>query len=383
MLSLFRSMPTLPAVVALCVAALPVPVQAQQTATIPILVPITGFLSLEGTSQRNGALLAVRRAPASVRVLAEVSDTGVSPDVAVNALERVVSRDKPLAVVASMLGTQMLAMLPVALEAKVPLVTVSGTARITELNNPYVFRFFPGDNVAKTAHVRYAVEELKKRRVALVYQTTAYGQSGRAEIVARLKRMGIEPVMQEALEVTIRDMSPAIGKVRQANPDVVLLHLHSQPTALFVRAAAQAKLGLPIVAGSAMHQPPTAALLEPAEMAGVCAESNASPVSGENEDMRMFLKIYRDAFGSDPDGFALGQYDGVMMVLDAIAKGAKTPADVTRALSTGTYKGLGMTYKSDGTGNMAHSAVILCYDGKSRIPRVVKRYDNVTGALGK
>ena len=356
---------------------------AQQTANIPILVPVTGFLSLEGASQRNGALLAMRRAPAGVKVNAEVSDTGVSPEVAVNALERVIGRDKPQAVVASMLGTQMLAMLPVALEAKVPLITVSGTARITELDNPYVFRFFPGDNVAKVAHVRYAVEELKKRRLALVYQTTAYGQSGRTEIVAQLKALGLEPVMQEALDVNIRDMSPAIGKVRQANPDAVLLHLHSQPTALFVRAAAQAKLNLPIVAGSAMHQPPTAALLEPAEMAGVCAETNAAPVAGDTPEMRTFLKLYRDEFATEPDGFALGQYDGVMMVLDAMAKGAKTAADVTKALATGTYKGLGMTYKSDGRGNMAHSAIIICYDGKTRTPRLAKRYDNVTGALGR
>lgn len=351
--------------------------------SVPVLVPITGFLSLEGASQRNGALLAMRRAPKGVNIKSEVSDTGTSPDVAVNALERVISRDKPTAVVASMLGTQMLAMLPVAQEARVPLLTVSGTARITELNNPYVFRFFPGDNVAKEAHVRYVVEDLGKKRIALVYQTTAYGQSGRNEILAKLKRLNLEPVMQEALEPTIRDMSPAINKVRAANPDVVLIHLHSQPTALFVRAAAQARLGLPIVAGSAMHQPPTAALLEPAELNGVCAETNASPVSGETAEMRAFLKLYRDEFAAEPDGFALGQYDAVMMMLEAAAKGARTPADVTKALGTNTYKGLGMTYKSDGKGNMAHSAVIVCYDGKSRVPKVAKRYDNVTGALGK
>lgn len=349
--------------------------------SVPVLVPITGFMSLEGASQRNGAMLAMRRAPKGVNIKSEVSDTGTSPDVAVNALERVISRDKPAAVVASMMGTQMLAMLPVAQEAKVPLLTVSGTARITELNNPYVFRFFPGDNVAKEAHVRYAVEDLGKKRVALVYQTTAYGQSGRNEILAKLKSLNLEPVMQEALEPTIRDMSPAINKVRAANPDVVLIHLHSQPTALFVRAAAQAKLGLPIVAGSGMHQPPTAALLEPAELNGVCAETNASPVSGETAEMRTFLKLYRDEFASEPDGFALGQYDAVMMMLEAAAKGARTPADMTKALGSNTFKGLAMTYKSDGKGNMAHSAVIICYDGKSRIPKVAKRYDNVTGVL--
>ena len=83
-----------------------------------------------------------------------------------------------IAVVASMLGTQMLAMLPVAQDAKVPLVTISGTAKITALGNPWVFRFFPGDSVVKVAHARYVVEVLGKEHPAIIYQNDAYGQSG-------------------------------------------------------------------------------------------------------------------------------------------------------------------------------------------------------------
>lgn len=348
---------------------------------VPILVPTTGVFAIEGGAQRNGALLGMRRAPKGVNVKAEVSDTAVAPDVAVNQFERVISRDKPQAVVASMIGIQLLAMLPLGQEAKVPMLTTSGTSRITELNNPWIFRFFPNDRLAKEIHVKYVVEELKKRRIALVYQTTAYGQSGRAEIVERLKKLGIEPVLAEALDITVRDMSPTINKIKAANPDVVMLHIHSQPTALFVRAAAQAKLGLPIVAGSAIHQPSTVKLVEPAELAGVCGETNASPVTADTPDMRTFLKLFRDEFATEPDGFAVAQYDGVQMMLDTVAKGAKTNDQIREALSKNVYKGLGMTYKSDGRGDMAHSGVIVCYDGKSRIPAIAKRYENLTGVL--
>ncbi len=365
------------------VAFLQAPAARAADVSVPVLVPVTGVFALEGGAQRNGALLAMRRAPKGVHVTGEVYDTAVAPDVGVQAFERAISKDKPIAVVASMIGIQLLAMLPVGNEAKIPMLTTSGTARITEMGNPWIFRFFPADPLAKEVHVRYVVEELKKKRIALVYQTTAYGQSGRTEIVERLKRLGMEPVMQEALELSTRDMSPTIGKIRAANPDVVMLHIHSAPTALFVRAAAQANLRLPIVAGSAIHQPTTAALVEPAELTGVCGETNASPISGESADMRTFLKLYREEFASEPDGFALGQYDGMMMMLDAVAKGATTPAQVQKALASNTYKGLGMTYKSDGKGNMAHSAVIVCYDGKTRIPKVARHYDNVTGVLAK
>lgn len=371
-----RARTVLARLLAASLLAAPLAASAQPNELVmPILVPITGFLSLEGTSQRNGALLALKNAPASVKVTTEVTDTGASPEGATTALERALSRGKVSAVTASMLGTQMLAMLPIALEAKVPLATVSGTADITEKNNPYVFRFFPGDAVAKGAHVRYVLETLGKKRVALVYQTTAYGQSGRKHIVELLKKAGIDPVMQEALEVSVKDMSPVIGKVQAAKPDVIMLHLHGGPSALFIKQAAASKVDLPIVAGSGMSQPSTVALLEPAELKGLCAETNASPVAGGSPEMERFLAQYRSEFKSDPDGFAVGQYDATSMVIDAVAKGAKTPEDVRKALSGNAFKGLAMTYKSDGKGNMANSAVIICYDGTSRTPKVAQRFD--------
>ena len=139
--------------------------------------------------------------------------------------------------------------------------------------------------------------------------------------------------------------------------------------------AAAAKMDLPIVSGSGLSQPSTVALLEPAELKGLCAETNASPVAGGTADMEKFLSQYRAEFKSEPDGFAVGQYDATSMIIDAVAKGAKTAEDVRKALSSGSFKGLAMTYKSDGKGNMASSAVIICYDGTSRTPKVAARYD--------
>jgi branched-chain amino acid transport system substrate-binding protein len=343
---------------------------------IPVLVPLTGFLSLEGTSQRNGAELALRQ---SEDVAFEVSDTATSPEVAVNAFARAVGEDDVVAVVAPMLGTQMLALVPLADEAGVPLLTVSGTAKITELGSANVFRFFPGDVVVKAAQARYAVEELGAKRPAIVYQTTAYGQSGHAELARNLKSLGAAPVFEEGIDVTVKDMLPVLSKVRAAGADVLLLHLHAGSTALAVRQARTMGLGLRIVAGSAMHQPSTAALLEPAELDGVCAESGSSPISGGGPAIEDFLARYRAAYRQEPDAFALGQYDGVRMALAAVADGARDAAGVRDWLATRRYDGLAMSYRSDGKGNMAHDAVIICYDGDDRIPRIVRRYENVTG----
>lgn len=352
-----------------------------ESVDIPILVPITGFISLEGTAQRNGAVQALETPPAGVSVSYEVSDTSTSPEVAVNALRRAISKGKPVAAAASIFGTQMLAMLPIAKRAGLPLITVSGTAKLTELGNPYIFRFFPGDAVVKVAHARYAVEELGAKRPAIIYQTTSYGQSGRAELARILTKLGAPPVFEEALSVKVKDMLPAITRARAAKADMLLLHLHSGSTALVVRQARGAGWDVPIVAGSAMHQPTTAALLRPAELKGVCAESASSPISESTADVKAFTAEFRKRFKTEPDAFALGQYDGIRMVLAALKDGAKDAEGVRAWLSSHTHKGLAMTYKSDGKGNMAHDALILCYDGSGNAPRIVKRYDNVDGVL--
>jgi len=361
------------AVAAIAAVLAPMPSRAAEPVRLPVLVPVTGFLALEGTSQRNGALMALETAPDLAR--AEVLDTATAPETAVNAFEKALSgKDAVPAVVAPMLGTQMLALLPLAQERKLPLLTVSGTAQITEQGNPYVFRFFPGDAVVKTAHARYVVEELKAKRPAVIYQTTAYGQSGRQYLAEAFQRLGTPAVFEEGVAATAKDLKPTIAKALEARPDALVLHLHAGSTALLIKQAAGMAGVPPIVAGSAMHQPATAALLEPAELKGVCAESGSSPISGGSPAVEAWTAAYRQAFKAEPDAFALAQYDGTMMYLAALRAGARSAEQVRAFLAGETYQGLAMRYRSDGKGNMAHDALIVCYDGTDRRPRIAKRY---------
>jgi len=364
----------------LLAVALAAPVHAQEI-RIPVLVPLTGVLALEGTSQRNGALLAISHPPEGVTARAEVADTGAAPELAVTALEKALDPGTPVAVVASMFGPQILAMLPIGAERKVPLITISGSVAVTEQNNPYVFRFFPSDAVVKVAQARYVVETLKKQRPAIVYQTTAYGQGGKKVLEETFAKLGATPVFSEGVDTSIKDLLPVLTRARAADPDVLVLQLHAPSTALILKQAAAAGLGLPVVSGSAIGQPSTAALLEPKELVGVCAESASSPVSGGSPALGRFVSDYRQAFNTEPDAYALAQYDGTEMMLAAVKSGATTPEAMRQALATTSYAGLAMTYKSDGRGNMAHSAVILCYDGTSRIPRIVQTYDNIDASM--
>ncbi len=359
--------------------ALAAPAAAQKAdVSLPVLVPLTGFVALEGTSQRNGAILAERQLR-DVKIETRVLDTQATPEAAVTAWERAVGRPPPPAVVGPILGTQMLALMPLAQAVGVPLLTVSGTARLSEMGNPYFFRFFPSDSTVKVAHARYVVEKLGAKRPAVIYQSTAYGQSGREQLAKTLADLKAPPVLEESVAPSANDLTAALTRAKSANADVIVLHLHAASTVLAIRQARQLFPDLPVVAGSAMHQPATAALLEPAELKGVCAETAASPISATNGPMKAFTDAYRAAFKTEPDAFAAAQYDAVGMLATIVAdlKKAKqtvTPSAIRGALDRDSYKGLVTTYKSDGKGNMAHEAEIVCFDGTSRVPKVVERY---------
>ncbi len=362
--------------------------RAQGTEAFPILVPVTGALALEGQSQRDGALLAFAELEPSIRAgrasrpwpRAVVLDTGSNPQIAAQAFERAMGESlRPRVLMGPIDGNSMLALLPLAEREKVALLAVSGTARLTELGNKQIFRFFPSDAVVKAAQARYVVEELKRRKVALVYQNTAYGQSGNEQLGLWFERLGASVVYRNSVPVTTKELSGVIAQVRESGADVVALQLHSGSSALFVGQAARAGLNLPIVAGSALHQPSTAALLQPGELKGVCAETASAPAADDRPALAAFARAYRERFRSEPDAFAVAAYDAVKTTMRVWA----SEKPLFEALAGLSHDGLAMTYQSDGKGNMAHDAIIVCYDGTSRTPRIAKRYSRPHEAAGR
>ena len=63
-----------------------------------------------------------------------------------------------------------------------------------------------------------------------------------------------------------------------------------------------------------------------------------------------------------------------MMALTLIVEGREHRGRFARGAQRESYKGVAMTYKSNGHGDMAHDAEIVCWDGTSRIPKIVAHY---------
>jgi len=182
--------------------------------TVPVIVPITGLLALEGTSQLNGANLAIAHAPPGLQIKGQTIDSGTTAEGGANALERVAGDKNIDFVVAPLFGTQVLAMLPVALEYKMPILAPTGTGPVTEQGNPYMFRLYPSDAISKAAHIRYVIDEMKLKKAAILYNTTGYGQSGFKYMSEYIAKAGGEVVFSEGIDLSTKEISATVAKLK-------------------------------------------------------------------------------------------------------------------------------------------------------------------------
>jgi ABC-type branched-subunit amino acid transport system substrate-binding protein len=110
------------------------------------------------------------------------------------------------------------------MERKIPWVgPSSGSIHWIDPPNRYLFPVYPLYYIEAKALVRYAVEELGLKKVAIVYQNDDYGKNGVQGAEKELITQGLKLVAKVPVEVKDTDVKPHVMKLRQAEPDVVLL----------------------------------------------------------------------------------------------------------------------------------------------------------------
>jgi len=151
--------------------------------------------------------------------------------------------------------------------------------------------------------MRRAVFRPGIRKVAIMYQEDAYGKD-EAELAQRLIKAhgGIDIVAMASAPLTATDLSAAATRIRNADPDIVLL-LTSAPGmgGAFVRGAELAQLKAPILGSLSLNQRPFI------DAAGKAGEGVMSVSLGNADDpspkQQALLKALLDN-GKQPAGYS-------------------------------------------------------------------------------
>ena len=110
------------------------------------------------------------------------------------------------------------------MERKIPWVgPSSGSLHWIEPPRKYLFAVYPLYYIEAKGLVRYAVEKLGKKRIAIAYQNDDYGKNGVKGAAEELEKLGMKLVEKIPVEKSDTDMKPHVMKLKKANADAVLL----------------------------------------------------------------------------------------------------------------------------------------------------------------
>jgi len=215
-------------------AALNAPACAADPIKIAVSGPFTGGSSSMGVSMRDGVRLAIEEINKSGGVLgrqllAVERDDEAKNERGVQIAQELINKEKVVAAVGYVNTGVALASQRFYQEAKIPVMNNVATGSIIthqfdkEPEN-YVFRNAAHDSIQAPMIVEEAITRRGFKKVAILADSTNYGQLGREDLEKALKAKGITPVAVEKFNVKDVDMTAQLLKAKEAGAETVLTY---------------------------------------------------------------------------------------------------------------------------------------------------------------
>jgi branched-chain amino acid transport system substrate-binding protein len=188
-------------------------------------------------------------------------DDQSNPTEAARGATRLIRQEQVQVILGPSIGSATLAAAPIAAQAKVPIISPVSTQSVTLKTHaffPWVFRTSPASAITMQAIMEKVVFKPNIKKVAIMHQEDAYGKD-EADLAQKFiaQKGGIEVVAVASAPLSATDLTAAATRIRNAEPDIVLL-LTSAPAmgGAFARAAEQANLKAPILGSLSINQKP-------------------------------------------------------------------------------------------------------------------------------
>jgi branched-chain amino acid transport system substrate-binding protein len=342
---------------------------------------MTGDTATFGTSSDEGIRLALDEINAKggvlgkpVRVLTE--DDRSQADEAKTAASKLINQDHVIALLGEISSSKSIAAAPVAQEAKIPMVSPGSTnPKVTEMGD-YIFRVCFIDPFQGTAMANFALNNLKAKRLAILYPVNSdYGVGLRDYFADAIKKGGGQIVADVSYtEKSDTDFKSQLTKIKNANPDAIYVSGYYTEAGLIARQARELGLNVPLLGGDGWDSDQTVRI--GGKAVENCYFSNHYSPDEQRPEVQDFVKAYRAKYkGKVPDAMAILGYDALKVLCDAITRAGSTDGKKIRdALAqTKDYPGACGPITIDENRNAKKNIVILkIQDGKFTYVATVK-----------
>lgn len=349
----------------------PTSAAAPQTGTILIgeYGSMTGSEATFGQSTHNGIVLAVEEVNAAGgiggrKIELKNYDTQGKSQEAGTVVTRLITEDKVVAVLGEVASSLSLAGGRVAQQFGVPMITPSSTnPQVTQIGD-MVFRVCFIDPYQGYVIAKFASENLKHTKVAVLYdQAQAYSKGLKDDFRKAFEAVGGQIVTEQAYSGGDQDFSAQLGNIKAAAPEAIFVPGYYTDVGNIALQARKLGLTATLLGGDGWDSPKLA------EIGGAAIEnsyfSNHYSHEEQRPEVQGFVQKYQAKYNVVPDGLAAMGYDAARLLFDAMKRAPSLGGkDLAAAIAqTRDFPGVTGKITIDADRNARKPAVVLQVKG--------------------
>lgn len=341
---------------------------ADQVVKIGHFAPLTGMSAHVGKDDENGARLAIEEINAKHLVIdgqkvtleLDGQDDAADPKTGTVVAQKMVD-DGVVAVVGSDMSSTSIPAAKIFSDAGIVQISPGATnPDYTLLGYKTAFRVVGTDAQQGPALANYAVKVLKARTVAIVDDSTSYGQGLASQFEKGAKAQGATVLSHEATSDKAVDFRSILTRIKGEHPDVIMYGGEDATGGPFAKQAAQLGIRARILAGDGVCTESLAQLAGTATDNVVCSE--AGMALSKMPGGAAFVEKYKTRFAQPIQIYAPYAYDSVYIIVDAMKRANSTsPAKILAAMPSTHYKGVIGETAFDSKGDLKHGVISLFY----------------------
>ena len=307
---------------------------AIETIKLGLVGPFTGGLAIPGADMKRGAQLAVNEINAKGGIngkkieLFMANDEGV-PAKSVNAVEKLVIKDKSLIVIGTYSSSCTLANMRVTKKYKVPQICpISVATAITESGNSFIFRNCATNPMQVGQLADYTIKNFGLKRIGILFVNTDYGRGIRDVWAEKAAEYKIDLVADMPIHESDTDFFSYLTKIKNTNPDALLVGANiTQATQIVLQAK---NLGLESrIFGVGTFSDDEFWELTKGKAEGIVHISYFEPQS-PNPKIRKFAEDFKAKYNKFPGMFAAAVYEAVYIAEDAVKRAGTDFSDLKK-----------------------------------------------------
>jgi branched-chain amino acid transport system substrate-binding protein len=245
--------------------------------------------------------------------------------------EKFVADPDVIAQIGDFSSSSTMAAAPVYEQAKMVQISPTASHQDWTKKGEFMFRVVATQGYEGPYNARWAVSDLKKKKIATIYINNDWGVDANKYFVGEARKLGAEIAAEEAFTPGEKDFNAIISKLKRLEPDLVYMPTFYADFTAIMNQAERARFKPTVLANSSLFSVKTL------EMGGKAVEGTMIPVNYFSSDPRPtaqnFTKDYKALYGADPNQFAALAYDAAGLLTAALkAVGTDSRAKVREGL---------------------------------------------------